>query len=75
MEASKCPIGMLWFVLSIPVYRLKTDKSHRPRRKASPGGLAGMGYIEDRPGGRITLPYQDIFPCHIRPPPKAPGSQ
>ncbi|MHC4741124.1 MAG: hypothetical protein ACYS8Z_04400 [Planctomycetota bacterium] len=55
MEASKCPIAMLWFVLGIGVYRLTPDQT---------------AYIEDCPGGQDNLPNLEISPCHIRPPPK-----
>ena len=54
MEASKCPIGMLWFILSVPVYRIQ------------PGRISDS---EDLAGGQIRLPKKDIFPSHIRPPP------
>lgn len=60
MEASKCPIGMLWFILSVPVYRVPPDP---------------MGGSEDWTGGQVGLPDKNMGPNHIRPPPLRAGSR
>ncbi len=60
MEASKCPIGMLWFILSVPVYRVRPDQADDS---------------EDWTGGQVRLPDKNMGPNHIRPPPLRAGSR
>ena len=59
MEAVKCPIGMMWYILCMPVFRRTSDET-----------IA----VEDYPKGQSSLPNLDIFPLHIRPPPALAGS-
>ncbi|MBN2137817.1 MAG: hypothetical protein JW720_08420 [Sedimentisphaerales bacterium] len=54
MEASKCPVGMLWLILGIAVYRISDDQTDG---------------TEDWPLGQTCLPKQDTVRSHIRPPP------
>ncbi|MCK4292200.1 MAG: hypothetical protein KAY65_03320 [Planctomycetes bacterium] len=54
MEASKCPIGMLWLILSVPVYWVAGDR---------------IDGLEDRPTKQGSLLKEFYPPIHIRPPP------